>query len=194
MSATAKRHSNKETNRLTRESICTALVLLMKNQTFDKISITDLVKRAGVSRTAYYSNYSSKQEILYDLVDSLILEINEKLLPYTDESNGKAKYPREFIKVMLNVFYQRKDIYKTLYEAHFNHIILDRLNQSMLSRLQDKSNENIYRIYFNAGALYNVFSKWIQSEMTETIDEMTDICLTIYHTPMSSEHTFENMV
>ncbi|WFR55815.1 TetR/AcrR family transcriptional regulator [Anaerocolumna sp. AGMB13025] len=194
MSATAKRHSNKETNRLTREAICTALVLLMKNQVFDKISITDLVKRAGVSRTAYYSNYSSKQEILYDLVDSLILEINEKLLPYTDESNGKAKYPREFIKVMLNVFYQRKDIYKTLYEAHFNHIILDRLNQSMLSRLQDKSNENIYRIYFNAGALYNVFSKWIQSEMTETIDEMTDICLTIYHTPMSSEHTFENMV
>ncbi len=194
MSATAKRHSNKETNRLTREAICTALVLLMKNQTFDKISITDLVKRAGVSRTAYYSNYSSKQEILYDLVDSLILEINEKLLPYTDESNGKAKYPREFIKVMLNVFYQRKNIYKTLYEAHFNHIILDRLNQSMLSRLQDKSNENIYRIYFNAGALYNVFSKWIQSEMTETIDEMTDICLTIYHTPMSSEHTFENMV
>jgi AcrR family transcriptional regulator len=194
MSATAKRHSNKETNRLTRESICTALVLIMNNQTFDKISITDLVKRAGVSRTAYYSNYSSKQEILYDLVDSLILEINEKLLPYTDESNGKAKNPREFIKVMLNVFYQRKDIYKTLYEAHFNHIILDRLNQSMLSRLQDKSNENIYRIYFNAGALYNVFSKWIQSEMTETIDEMTDICLTIYHTPMSSEHTFENMV
>ncbi len=187
MSDTAKRYSNKETNRLTREAIYTALVLLMKEQSFDKISITDIVKRAGVSRTAYYSNYSSKQEILYDLVDTLILEINQKLLPYTDVRTGKAKYPREFIKVMLEVFYQQKDIYKSLYQAQFNHIILDRLNDSMLSHLQDRSVENEYRIYFNAGALYNVFSKWIQSDMTQTIDAMTEICLTIYHTPMSQE-------
>jgi AcrR family transcriptional regulator len=187
MSEFTKRHSNKETNRLTREAICTALVQLMKEHSFDTISITDLVKRAGVSRTAYYSNYSSKQEILYDLVDTLILEINQNLLPYTNERNGKAKYPREFIKVMLEVFYEQREIYKTLYSAHFNHIILDRLNESMLLHLQDKTEENIYRIYFNAGALYNVFSKWIQSDMTNTLDEMVEICLHIYHTPMSQE-------
>ncbi|MFA9379232.1 MAG: TetR/AcrR family transcriptional regulator [Lachnotalea sp.] len=81
---TTKHHSNKETNRLTREAICTALVLLLKEQPFGKIAITDIVKRAGVSRTAYYSNYSSKQEILIDLVNALILEINQKLLPYTE--------------------------------------------------------------------------------------------------------------
>jgi AcrR family transcriptional regulator len=160
----------------------------MKEVPFDKISITSLVQRAGVSRTAYYSNYSSKQEILYDLVDSLIHEINQKLLPYTDKISGKAKYPREFIHVMLEVFDQQRYIYQTLYTAHFNHIILDRLNESMLSRLQDRSEENIYRIYFNAGALYNMFSRWIQSNDALSIDEMTDICLTIYHTPMSHEN------
>lgn len=187
MSGTTKRHSNKETNRLTREAIYTALVLLMKEQSFDKISITDIVRRAGVSRTAYYSNYSSKQEILDDLIDSLIFEINQKLLPYTDERTGKAKHPRNFIKTMLEVFYQQRNIYKILFDAHFNYIILDRLNDSMLSHVQDKSEENIYRIYFNAGALYNVFCKWIQSDMSQTIDEMTEICLKIYHTPMSQE-------
>ena len=187
MPDTTKRYSNKETNRLTREAICTALVLLMKEESFNKISITDIVRRAGVSRTAYYSNYSSKQEILYDLVDSLISEVNQKLLPYTDERTGKAKQPRIFIKVMFEVFYEQQNIYKTLYNAHFNHIILDRLNDSMLSHLKDRSDENIYRIYFNAGALYNVFSKWIQSDLSKTIDEMTEICLTIYHTPMSQE-------
>lgn len=187
MSNTIKCYSNKETNRLTREAICKALILILKEQSFDKISITDIVGRAGVSRTAYYSNYSSKQEILYDLVDSLIFEVNQKLLPYTDERTGKAKQPRKFIKVMFEVFSQQQEIYKILFHAHFNHIILDRLNDSMLSHLEDKSDENIYRIYFNAGALYNVFSKWIQSETTNTIDEMTDICLKIYHTPMSQE-------
>jgi AcrR family transcriptional regulator len=187
MSNAIKCYSNKETNRLTREAICSALILLMKEQSFDKISITDIVRRAGVSRTAYYSNYSSKQEILYDLVDSLIFEINQKLLPYTNEQTGKAKQPRNFIKAMFEVFFQQQEIYKILFHAHFNHIILDRLNDSMLSHLENKSDENIYRIYFNAGALYNVFSKWVQSEMPNSIDEMTNICLKIYHTPMSQE-------
>ncbi|WP_234538269.1 TetR/AcrR family transcriptional regulator [Paenibacillus pseudetheri] len=68
---TSQHHSNKETNRLTREAICTALVFLIQEQPFNKITITDIVKRAGVSRTAYYNNYSSKQEILVDLVDRL---------------------------------------------------------------------------------------------------------------------------
>lgn len=187
MSNKIKCYSNKETNRLTREAICTALILLMKEQSFDKISITDIVRRAGVSRTAYYSNYSSKQEILHDLVDSLIFEVNQKLLPYTDERTGKAKQPKNFIKTMFEILYHQQEIYKILYHAHFNHIILERLNDSMLSHLKDRSDENKYRIYFNAGALYNVFSKWIQSDMTKSIDEMTDICLKIYHTPMSQE-------
>lgn len=42
MSDIVKRLSNKETNRLTREAICTALVLLMKEHSFDKISIIDI--------------------------------------------------------------------------------------------------------------------------------------------------------
>ncbi|MBZ9637509.1 TetR/AcrR family transcriptional regulator [Clostridium sp. FP1] len=184
---TSKHYSNKETNRLTREAICTALVLLIKEQQFCKITITDIVKRAGVSRTAYYSNYSSKQEILIDLVNSLIFEINQKLLPYTDERTGKAKEPKKFIKVLFEIFYQRRDIYITLIDAKFNYIILDRLNDIMLANVLDKSDENIYRIYFNVGALYNIFSKWIQSDPFKTIDEMTEICLKIYHTPMSEK-------
>lgn len=178
-------YSNKEVNRLTREAICTALVLLIKERPFCKITITDIVKRAGVSRTAYYSNYSSKQEILNDLVNSLIAEINNKLLPYTDERTGKAKEPEKFIKLLFEILYNQHDIYITLYEANFNHIILDRLNDIMLNRITDKSDENKYRIYFNAGALYNIFSHWIQTYPLKSIDEMTEICLRIYFTPMS---------
>lgn len=184
---TSNHYSNKETNRLTREAICTALVLLIKEQPFLKITITDIVKRAGVSRTAYYSNYSSKQDILVDLVDSLIYEINQKLLPYTDEKTGKAKAPKQFIQVLFEVLYKQRNIYKTLLDAQFHNIILDRINDIMLQHARDKSDGNIYRVYFNAGALYNVFTKWIQSESLKTVDEMAEICLRMYHTPMSQE-------
>ncbi|WP_449601958.1 TetR/AcrR family transcriptional regulator [Paenibacillus sp. Marseille-Q9583] len=184
---TSQHRSNKETNRLTREAICTALVYLIQEQPFNKITITDIVKRAGVSRTAYYNNYSSKQEILVDLVDSLIFEINQKLLPYTNEITGKAKEPQKFIKVLFEVIFQQRNIYKALQSAKFDDVILDCLNEMMLSTAHDKSDENVYRIYFKAGALYNVLLKWIQSDFAKSIDEMTKICLDVYQTPMSQE-------
>lgn len=56
--------SNKESNQLTRESIETALVFLLEKKDLKQISISELVKKAGVSRNAFYRNYKSKEEIL----------------------------------------------------------------------------------------------------------------------------------
>lgn len=181
-----KKPSNKELNTLTREAICSAFILLLKELPYHKITVTDLVKKAGVSRTAYYNNYHEKQEILDDLVDSLIYEINDALVPYTDINTGKANPPEIFIRNLLELLYAKKEIYQTLYNAHFHFIILERLNDSMLSHFSNSNLEAIYRVYFNAGALYNVFSKWIVSCDNISIDDMTQICLNIYQTPMST--------
>ena len=54
------RYSNAESKRITRECIESALILLLENKSFADISISELVKRAGVSRTAFYRNYESK--------------------------------------------------------------------------------------------------------------------------------------
>ncbi|OLF47980.1 TetR family transcriptional regulator [Streptococcus cuniculi] len=56
--------SNKEINQLTRESIETALLFLLEKKDMRQISISELVKKAGVSRNAFYRNYKSKEEIL----------------------------------------------------------------------------------------------------------------------------------
>ena len=56
--------SNQEANQITRESIETALLHLMEKKDLPQISISELVKKAGVSRNAFYRNYKSKEEIL----------------------------------------------------------------------------------------------------------------------------------
>ncbi|MGT2715803.1 TetR/AcrR family transcriptional regulator [Streptococcus respiraculi] len=56
--------SNKEINQLTRESIETALLFLLEKKDMRQISISELVRKAGVSRNAFYRNYKSKEEIL----------------------------------------------------------------------------------------------------------------------------------
>lgn len=50
MSEKPRRLGNKESNKITRECVETALIQLMKTKPFEAITITDIVQRAGVSR------------------------------------------------------------------------------------------------------------------------------------------------
>lgn len=50
-----------EANALVIECITTALLEMMRKQSFDSITITDLTKRAGVGRVSFYRNFTSKK-------------------------------------------------------------------------------------------------------------------------------------
>ena len=76
------RLSNEETNRLTRESLETALLQLLQEQDIRDISIEALVQRAGVSRMAYYRNFGSKEAILDNCITRVCGKIAAVMGPY----------------------------------------------------------------------------------------------------------------
>ena len=59
---------NYNLNKLIKESLGEALILLMDKKAFSSITITELCKKAGVSRMAFYGNYSSKEDLLKKVV------------------------------------------------------------------------------------------------------------------------------
>ena len=75
------RPTNREANAITRESLFEALLLLVEKKPFEKITVSELVRRAGVSRTAFYRNYNSITEIveerLFGLLDTLRASLAE---------------------------------------------------------------------------------------------------------------------
>lgn len=70
--------SNKEANQITRESLEAALLFLLKGKDMKQISISELVKKAGVSRNAFYRNYKSKEEILEDAYERAKQDLSTK--------------------------------------------------------------------------------------------------------------------
>ena len=58
------KRSNQESNAITRESLEISLLQLLDKKDLKKITISELVERAGVSRAAFYRNYESKEELL----------------------------------------------------------------------------------------------------------------------------------
>lgn len=51
-------------NKVVIESIELALIQLMTKKPFSQISISEIVKAAGVSRSSFYRNFESKEQIL----------------------------------------------------------------------------------------------------------------------------------
>lgn len=48
----------------THQAIETALSELLKEKSFDQITTTELVKRAGISRSSFYTHYQDKYEVI----------------------------------------------------------------------------------------------------------------------------------
>ena len=71
--------SNQESNRITKESLEISLLQLLEKKELAKITISELVERAGVSRAAFYRNYDSKEEILQEIFQRTVQKITDKL-------------------------------------------------------------------------------------------------------------------
>ena len=89
------RLSNEESHRLTRECICTALIFLMDKQPFDKITITSIIERSGVSRAAFYRNYSSKEDVMRDIFSEVAKLLSAS---FNRAFNGEELDKRNFRK------------------------------------------------------------------------------------------------
>lgn len=170
------RLSNEESNRITKECIETALLILMKEKEFKDISITDIVKRSGVSRTAYYRNYSSKEDILNTHLETVVKAITDKM--------NLTSFCEDNFDLWHSIFSQVRnysDRYLILLKAGFEGIILTSINKIMLNHIPSDplSSKEKYDIYFWSGAVYNILTEWITSGMKESNEEMAQICCEI---------------
>ncbi|ASR47494.1 TetR family transcriptional regulator [Paenibacillus kribbensis] len=168
------RLSNAESNRITKTCIESAMILLMKDKCFHDISITDIVKRAGVSRTAYYRNYDSKEDILRsvmkEIVDKVIVAMNLRL---------PIQNTYDYWYSLFHMLQQHADSLKILLMANFGDAILNEIHSIMQSSVSKNSIQENYKSYFWSGAIYSVAASWIRDGMQQTAEEMAKICYQI---------------
>lgn len=68
--------------RTTRKKIESAFLELKKNRVFEDISVADVCRQAGVSRSTFYSRYGTMDNLLISVIDSILsnLSFKEKTL------------------------------------------------------------------------------------------------------------------
>lgn len=168
------RLSEKGTNLTTRNQyirlcIAKSLLKLMEEKSFEKITITEVVNNANVSRMTFYKYYKSKQEVLSDYMYEIVNEYMQETKVRSDIGNFRDY---KHICHCFGFFKQYSPFISTLIHANMHAVIINALNDYMDTYVLPTSQYGRYELYYYSGALCNIYIKWIESGLKETPEEI----------------------
>ena len=171
-----QQYSSKEANEICRECIQTALIRLMKTKELKDITITELTRLAGVSRTTYYRNYYDKEDVLQDLFKGLMQEITAEILA------AKTVYGTAL--AVFNGIQKNADVYSLLMKADYAELMLREVTRIASADTPADAPLEQMRIVFLTGALFNMVRVWMDTGMHLTPEQMADMYMEILKEPI----------
>lgn len=137
--------------------ITEAFLLLIKRKEYKDISVTEICKKAGVTRMSFYRNFESKEDILLKRVRQVTdLFLKESAISYKCDTISSY-----FIKLFTHME-QQKELCTALNKAGLIHMIKDEFDRVFLNTYKQEYDE--YKSLFLAGGIYNVFLFWFMND------------------------------
>lgn len=161
---------NANLNKLITESLIEALIILMKEKDYQKISITDICKTAGVSRMAFYNNYQTKDNLLKESIVQSTKSIIEDIgSPFRLTTNI------DWYKSLFSKIRSFSSTLKLIFDAGFEFTYLSTINELIL---HDKNIDSVkkYSRLIWAGGIVNTLIQWIKNDMKESINDISLFC------------------
>lgn len=164
--------------RKTRDALGDALVDLMQEKPFDSITVQDVLDRANVGRSTFYSHFSDKDDLQISDADEFFEGISMALSAHGDKSE-RVLPVREFFQ---HVFEARQFVAALmasakmqdnmeLAEAHFARGIEKRLNEIPRGAMIPPAERPLLAVA-HAGALVSLLRWWIDRGMKEPAEEI----------------------
>ncbi len=164
------RLNNEQSNAFARRCLQTAMCRLISKKSLDSISITELAGTAGVSRNAFYRNYSSNKELFDDSCGEISRGLSALLSEWKSSEDKDAWFIGFFTRLK-----EEKALLKILLEAEkplAENIWLDAITAP-------EGSETVRERYINtarAGVFSAMLKEWYGSGMLEPPEEIGPLC------------------
>lgn len=164
-----------EANRIVRECMTTALLQLMKEKNFEQISVSEITKRAGVSRTSYYRNYDSKEDILKQGLDQVMGAFLQQVSALPPDAGiwdavqcafEQAQKQHNFLMLI------HRAGMDNLLRSHFDDFILTMAKRISILR------DGPYPARMLSGALLSTLLYWYDTGMQQSYQSVADLFFT----------------
>ena len=161
---------NKTLNNTLRESMQEALVLLLKEKSYADITISEICRKAGFSRTGFYSNYSSKDDVFYRVLYSALDEITTRL-----GSPFSKKLSIEWYENVFKIIKDNADFFSLVSKEDYYGMFYSSFNKIIMEQNDFGEKERYSRLIWGGGFL-NIVIFWLNSGMTEPVGNLAEYC------------------
>jgi len=164
--------------RRTRDALGDALVTLMQEKPFDSITVQDVLDRAQVGRSTFYSHFTDKDDLLMSDADEFFESIAMALSVHGDKSDRVFPVQEFFMHIIdakqfVDALKSSGKIHENfeLAQGHFARGIERRLKEIPRGATIPEREKPI-RAFAHAGALLSLLTWWIDRGMKERPEEM----------------------
>ena len=161
-----------------------ALKELLQEKPFNKITVTDISERAGLSRHTFYNHYETKEDLLNNLIDSILDEFfaDAGKLDYDarDPISGGHLIGIKFFKI----WQDNTELVAILRTVDMERLLLDRLKtlfSSVFYQLYERKGVTVnpalaqYMISYSAFSVASILVQWLKDDMKYPPEVMGDL-------------------
>lgn len=160
-----------------RQAFHQALIDLLKKKSFQKISVTDIARQAGLARHTFYNHYETKEDLLNSIIDSILNELfiyaaeQGIILDSTDVDPNV--YQRIGVK-FFQIWQENAEFVKALDSVDIDHLLIKRMKENFADYFNQHSRIRAstvgpallqYLICFNAYASIGILNQWLEDGM-----------------------------
>lgn len=155
-----------KTTEFLKECLSDALIQLMREKDYEKISIKEIADTAGVGRATWFRNYTSKNEALtFKFVQVWNRWADEHAIAVRD------RFDLANAKNFFQFNYEIKHILEIVYTSNMQSAIYDAFYQVMMPQYGANAKE-CYQARFYSYGLFGLLDEWIKRGFKESVEEM----------------------
>lgn len=164
-----------------RKLIRQAFYEILREKNFEKITVTDIVKKADVNRSTFYAHYPDVMGVVEEIQNE-ILDYTQK---YMDEIDFHDFYtnPKPHLQNIVKMVSENNELYRLLMTSAMAAKQLDQIKNIMIERTIETVNapelfkdkfELEFSVRFFMGGVVEVYTQWLNGVIDCSLEELTE--------------------
>lgn len=158
-----------------------AYLSLLREKPDGKISVTDVVNRAGINRSTFYSHYPD----INGITEEFELEYAQRMMAVLANFDYAQflEDPVVVLKALNECIRQDEEIYRLLYRVRDMNPYLERLKNKILDFVlnhpsvpEQLSNSKTFRLrlFYFIGGITNCYQQWLMGQLDCSLDDIAE--------------------
>ena len=160
----------------TRQLLSEALVRLIQEKEYDRITVSDIIERANVGRSTFYAHYQDKDALFLDQVDRVIEILSQ-------DSPDRQDFPYFPSLGLFQHVGDHYELYKALVWGPGMDLLTKHLQRSLTQRVQDGLDKSEGEFEtptpilasFITGSFLTLLKWWLENKRIYSPEQMNDL-------------------